>query len=279
VLALGNAAIEVPSKGHRLDVYGESFGADLTAADFFVGDGLTATGLERRSERHVVLVVDAAAGTELGVRSVAHRSDAKGAEVTLYDTVDYVRIRPVQGLARIGGGKHPRQIERFEAYAMHRGKDEKPFTADDVDLFQVRPRWALAEFKVRDDDDDLDYVGSIDASTGVFTPNVDGPNPARKWQANNVGDVFVTAELELDVAVRPAPKKPAEVKKPEPGKDDKAGNSATAAPEPAPAPAAKEPAPPASPPPRERKTFFARGHLVVTVPIYVRWNQLEWEDR
>ena len=46
--------------------------------------------------------------------------------------------------------------------------------------------------------------------TGVFTPNVDGPNPARKWQANNVGDVFVTAEVELEVAVRPKPPKPAE---------------------------------------------------------------------
>ena len=28
-----------------------------------------------------------------------------GAEVTLYDTVDYVRIRPLQGLARIGGSR------------------------------------------------------------------------------------------------------------------------------------------------------------------------------
>ena len=52
---------------------------------------------------------------------------------------------------------------------------------------------------------------------------------------------------------------------------------------PPPQPAAK-PAPavvaaPAGPLPRARKTFFARGHLLVTVPLYVRWNVLEWEDR
>jgi hypothetical protein len=113
----------------------------------------------------------------------------------------------------------------------------------------------------------------------VFTPNVDGPNPARKWQANNVGDVFVTAEIELDVPVRPAPKK-VEEKKPEPAKDGKA--AAEAAPAPAAKPQPVTPAavePPAGPPPRERRKFVARGHLLVTVPLYVRWNVLEWEDR
>lgn len=280
VLALGNAAIEVPKKGHRLDVYGEAFGANLTAADFFVGEGLTAVALERVDDRHVVLVVDTAAGTELGPRTVALRSDPAGADVALYDTVDYVRIRPLQGLARIGGTKHPKQIERFEAVAMHRGKDEKPYTADDVDLFQVRPRWGLAEFKVRDDDDDLQYVGTIDPATGVFTPNVDGPNPQRKWQANNVGDVFVTAEVELDVGVRPPPPKKDD-KKAEPGKDgkqdEKPGDKADDKAKPAPKPA--KPEPPPGPLPRTKKTFTARGHLIVTVPLYARWNSLEWEDR
>lgn len=275
VLALGNAAIEVPKVGHRLEVYGESFAPGIAAGDFFVGEGITATAVERIDEQHVVLVVDVAAGTELGVRTVALRSDPAGADVTLYDTVDYIRIRPIQGLARTGGVKHPRQIERFEAVAMHRGKDEKPFTADDVDLFQVRPRWGLAEFKVRDDDDDIQYVGTIDPATGVFTPNADGPNPQRKWQANNVGDVFVTAEIELDVPVRPAPPKKDE-KKPEAGKDDKKpAEKAETAPPPKPEPTTELPP---GPLPRAKKTFLARGHLIVTVPLFARWNSLEWED-
>jgi quinohemoprotein amine dehydrogenase len=263
VLALGNRAITVPSTGHRLEVHGEAFPATLSPADFFAGEGLTITAVERHSDRRATLVVDAAAGSTLGSRLVAFGAQPGGAQAVLYDTVDYVRIRPLQGLARIGGLRLPKQIERFEAIAMHRGKDEKPFTEDDVDLFQVRPRWSLEEFRVRDDDDDLLYVGAIDAATGVFTPNVDGPNPARKWQANNVGDVFVVAEVDLDVPVRPTPPKP-DAEKP--------------AAKPAEKPAQKPADPPAAPA-REQKTFRARAHLIVTVPLYVRWHALDWEDR
>jgi hypothetical protein len=218
----------------------------------------------------VVLVVDTAAGTELGPRTVAFGNDPGTTQVVLYDTVDYVRIRPLQGLARIGGAKHPKQIERFEAFAVHRGPDSKPYTDDDVDLFQVRPRWGLAEFRVRENDDDLQYVGNIDAATGVFTPAVDGPNPARRWQANNIGDVFVTAEVELEVAVRPEPPKPAK-----PANDDKKPAEQL--------PAATQPAPAPAPGPElvlmDKKTFRARSHLLVTVPLYMRWAALDWEDR
>lgn len=278
VLALGNAALEVPRTGHRLDVYGEAFPATLTADDFFVGAGLTVTAVERDSERHAVLVVDVAPGTELGTRTVAFRSESQGQPVTLYDTVDYIRIRPLQGLARVGGVNHPKQRERFEAYAVHRGKDGKPYTDDDVDLFQVRPSWALAEFAVRDEDDDVQFVGSIDAATGEFTPNVDGPNLQRKWQANNVGDVFVTATIELEVPVRPKPPvkpqpPPPPQAPPKPGEDPPVAEPAT------PPPAEPADEPPTGPLPRARRTFFARSHLLVTVPLYVRWNALDWEDR
>jgi quinohemoprotein amine dehydrogenase len=259
VLALGNVAVPVPVAGHRLEVHGEGFPPECTPTDFFVGRGVSITSVERRSANHVVLTIDAAAGTELGARTVAYGSEPGTAALQLYDTVDYVRIAPRQGLARIGGAKHPKQVERFAAWAVHRGADGKPYTDDDVDLFRVRPRWSLAEFRVRENDDDLTYVGAIDAVTGVFTPAIDGPNPARRWQANNVGDVFVTAELELDVAVRPEPP-PA----PAAGSKDAPKPTTTAATE---------------PPRRERRLFRARSHLLVTVPLYARWQALDWEDR
>ena len=287
ILALGNASVPVPAKDHALDVYGEGFGADVQASDFFIGQGLTVTGAERKTDRHVVLRVSAAPGTKLGTRSLAYGPRPGSATVTLYDTVDYVRVRPLQGLSRNGGGKNPRQLERFEAYAVHRGKDGKPYTKDDVDLFQVRGKWALAEFAVRDDDDDLQYVGAIDATTGVFTPNIDGPNPKRKWQANNVGDVFVTFETSLDVPVRPPEKKKKEA-------DDKDGESKDADSDTGGSDTggsdtenktveSKEGDSQAKQAPevaaREVKKFFARSHLIVTVPIYVRWQVLDWEDR
>jgi len=275
VVALGNRAVPVPVTGHAIDVHGEGFPA-VAASDLFVGAGVTITALQRVSDRLLRITVDVAAGAELTTRTVAFGSEPGSATLQLYDTVDYVRITPLQGLARIGGAKHPKQMERFEAFAVFRGVDGKPYTPDDVDLFQVRPRWALEEFRVRDNDDDLAYVGSLDAATGVFTPNVDGPNPARKWSANNVGDVFVTAEVELEVAVRPEPKKPDE-KKAADKPADQPGEAPAA--EPKPAPEAGKPEVPAGPPARVKKTFRARSHLIVTVPLYSRWMSLDWEDR
>jgi quinohemoprotein amine dehydrogenase len=85
----------------------------------------------------------------------------------------------------------PRQVERFEAIAVHRGKDGKPYTDDDVDLFQVRPRWSLEEFRVRDDDDDVKPTSARSIPRRACSRRRRRPEPARKWQANNVGDVFV----------------------------------------------------------------------------------------
>ncbi len=280
VLAIGDGAVPVPVSGHVLSLHGEAFPATVQPGDLFVGEGVTIVAVERVSANLLRVTLDTAAGTELGARTIAFGSEPGSVSLRLYDTVDYVRITPLQGLARIGGSKLPKQLERFEAFAVNRGPDGKPYTDDDVDLFQVRPRWGLEEFRVRDNDDDLQYVGSIDAATGLFTPNIDGPNPARKWSANNVGDVFVTAEIELEVAVRPEPKKDetkaGEGKDKDKGDAPKAGATSTEPPKVVPVIAPK-----ADPGPlkRERKTFRARSHLIVTIPLYARWQSLDWEDR
>ena len=52
--------------------------------------------------------------------------------------------------------------------------------------------WGLEEYAVTFDDDDIKFVGNLDRN-GLFTPNVDGPNPQRSGQRNNVGDVWVVA--------------------------------------------------------------------------------------
>jgi len=304
VLALRQRAVTVPALGHVLEVIGESFPANVAANDFYCGSGVTVRAAERVSERLVRLTLDVAADATCGPRFVAFGAEPGRVTLQLYDQIDYVRVTPVQGLARTGGGHHPKQFERFEAIAVHRGKDNKPFTDDDVDMFAVQPRWSLAEFAVRDDDDDIQYVGALDPVTGRFTPNIDGPNPRRKWQANNIGDVLVTAEVELETPIRPPDPKPVE----EPPPADKpaersaehqaehqdGGDPPPHSPGPgeqqpqqsaAPPPAAVKPAaaPIEDPSPRapktERRTFRARAHLIVTVPLFARWNALEWEDR
>ena len=63
-------------------------------------------------------------------------------------------------------------------------------------------------------------VGTLD-QTGLFTPNLDGPNPARSSNRNNVGDVWVVASYQ--------------------------------------------------PPDKSARPLKARAHLIVTVPLYVKF--------
>jgi hypothetical protein len=177
-------------------------------------------------------------------------------------------------------------------------------------FFAVKATWSMREASVRDDDDDISFVGAIDPATGEFTPSVDGPNVQRKWSANNIGEVYVECRAEFDAPVRPEPKKPAEPapEKPsdkpadapeQPAEADRAQDAPADAPrgerpsrresrrdEPAPVPfpvAAQSPGDDAKPvrgaPKMEARSFRARASLLVTVPQYMRWTRLEWEER
>ena len=95
-------------------------------------------------------------------------------------------------MARLGGVTFPIRAEQFEARGVSNGPDGKPGTPDDLDLGPVEARWALEEYAATFKDDDIKFVGEI-AQSGLFTPNVEGPNPKRSGNRNNVGDVWVVA--------------------------------------------------------------------------------------
>ena len=143
------------------------------------------------------------------------------ATVAVYTTVDYIKVLPQAGLARVGGANFPKQFQQFEAVAYANGPDGKPDTKDDIELGQVDVSWSIEEYTATYEDDDKDFVGTIDATTGLFTPNLDGPNPKRRHTTNNYGDVWAVATY--------APAKP----------------------------------------------IKARAHLLVTVPLYMKWDQPE----
>ena len=85
--------------------------------------------------------------------------------------------------------------------------------------------WSVEEFFATFGDDDKDFVGTL-SPTGLFTPALEGPNPKRKFNRNNYGDVWVVGTLKSET--------------------DKDG-----------------------------KPKSGRAHLVVTIPLYVRWDQPE----
>ena len=115
--------------------------------------------------------------------------------LAVYDSVDAIKVTPAWAMARVGGVTFPKALAQFEARAFDNGADNKPDTPDDIDLGLVDATWSLEEFAATYDDDDIKFVGEIDKSTGRFTPNIEGPNTARKGSRNNIGDVYVVAML------------------------------------------------------------------------------------
>lgn len=143
--------------------------------------------------------------------------------LAIFDRIDYIRVLPEQGMARLGGVSFPKQFQQFDAVAYHSGADKRPNTADDIELGPVPVTWSIEEFPVTINDDDVRYVGTID-TRGFFTPNVEGPNPERSGSRNNFGDVRVVGTY-----------------------------SGEGTP----------------------KALKGTSHLIVTVPLYVRWAQME----
>jgi len=102
-------------------------------------------------------------------------------------------VVPSPAMSRTGGlGLTVKQLVQFDAMACSNGADGVPGNQDDIEIGRVPATWKVVELMNAPDDDDIDYVGAIDRN-GLFTPAEDGPNPKRRLQNNNVGDVWVTA--------------------------------------------------------------------------------------
>ncbi len=86
-------------------------------------------------------------------------------------------------MARVGGVTFPKMLAQFEAWGYSNGADGKPDSPDDIELGLVDAAWSMEEYAATYDDDDIKFVGTLNEATGRFTPNIDGPNPARNGAA------------------------------------------------------------------------------------------------
>jgi len=184
----------------EIRVYGANFPADMKPTDFDLGAGISVKQVARKSPSVATLTVQVNDKLPSGIRDISlGRSTAERA-VAIYDKIAYIKITPDASMARLGGTIAAKQYAQFEAIAYASGPDGKSQTADDIALGPVTARWGLEEFVSTPDDDDIKFVGSMNDS-GLFTPNIEGPNPARKKQSNNYptdnwGDVWVTATFD-----------------------------------------------------------------------------------
>jgi quinohemoprotein amine dehydrogenase len=221
VLGVSRTALRAGMSGQSVTLFGAALPAGLAARDVDFGPGVSVTGVSAVTPESATLTLDVAQGAAIGPRDLVVAGAVRPSAIVVYDKVDYVKVTPEWAMARTGGVAFPKGFAYFEATAFHNGRDGKPETKDDLALGLVDAKWSLEEYSAVLNDEDLKYVGSIDASTGVFTPNVEGPNPQRAGQANNVGDVWVIATYTPEGAKRP---------------------------------------------------LRARAHLLVTVPLYMRWG-------
>jgi quinohemoprotein amine dehydrogenase len=221
VLGLDRSAVQTGGT-RTVRIYGANFPAGLAASALDFGNGLAVKRVVSGASDQIQVEVDVAKDAVVGPRDVGVAGAVREAAVVVYDKIDAIKVRPQAGMARVGGANFPKQFQQFEAVAFHNGADGKPDTKDDLNLGPIEVAWSVEEYTATFDDNDKDYVGTLD-DNGLFTPNVDGPNPKRPRNANNTGDVWVVAAYKLP----------------------------------------------------DGKVLRARAFLLVTVPLYVKFDQPE----
>jgi quinohemoprotein amine dehydrogenase len=221
VLGVANPMMRIGGSAQELRIYGANLPTSVQPSDLNFGPNVTVERIVSATPELLTVSASAASGATVGRRDVILNSATGHGTIAVYSAVDYVKVLPEAGLARVGGANFPKQFQQFEAVAYANGPDGKPNTKDDVELGPVDVAWSIEEYTATYDDDDKDFVGTIDPSTGLFTPNLDGPNPKRRHNTNNYGDVWVVATYQ------------------------------------------------------QPKPIKGRAHLLVTVPLYIKWDQAE----
>ncbi|MBV9507835.1 MAG: quinohemoprotein amine dehydrogenase subunit alpha [Acidobacteriia bacterium] len=206
LLSTDRLALKAGSQSQQVRVLGDNLPARVSPADLDFGAGLTVRRIVSNSARELVAEVDVAQNAISGKRDIVLGRTVLPSAIAIYDRIDYIKIVPDTGMARLGGASQRQKgYQQFEVMAYNRGIDNKPNTDDDVELGPIDVAWSVEEFFERFDDDDKLFVGSLNPSTGLFTPNIDGPNPERKQSGNNYGNVWVvaTAKNEKDRLGKP----------------------------------------------------------------------------
>ncbi|HEX7284320.1 MAG TPA: quinohemoprotein amine dehydrogenase subunit alpha [Vicinamibacterales bacterium] len=225
ILGTDRTALRKGAAGQELKIYGSNLPATLGSNDIDLGPGLTVARVVSVTPEVATIAVDAAADAAIGMRDLFVAGASRQRALAVFDRVDTIKVKPDWAMARVGGVAFPKALAQFEAWGYNNGPDGRAETADDIELGLVDAQWSMEEFAATYDDDDIKYVGELDAKTGRFTPNIDGPNPVRAGSRNNIGDVWVVARYAADAAGD----KPA-------------------------------------------VTHRARAHLLVTVPLYMRFD-------
>lgn len=114
--------------------------------------------------------------------------------LAVYERVDRIEVSPAFGIARLGGGKIDPVAAQFEAVAFRDVPDAAGKTQA-MRLGVLPVNWSVQPYNQdAAQADDVKYAGRIEPS-GRFLPAGAGPNPERKFSANNAGNLTIVATL------------------------------------------------------------------------------------
>jgi quinohemoprotein amine dehydrogenase len=183
----------------ELHIFGGGFPASLKPSEVDLGAGVQVSKVIKATPTEATLQVTLAAGLPTSKHDITVGHSTAVNAFAVYDKIAYIKVEPDANMARLGGTIVAKQYAQFEAVAYAAGPDGKPETADDVALGPVPASWSMEEFFSTPNDDDVEFVGSVNDS-GLFTPSGEGPNPKRKKQTNNLptdnyGDVWIDASF------------------------------------------------------------------------------------
>ena len=203
----------------RVTIYGGDLKDTRSGAELNFGSGVSIETIERSQDYELVVRLKIDTDAVVGARDLFAFESTLEVAIIVHDGIDRIVVTPATGMARIGGASFPKGYQTFDAIAYNDGPDGEAVTEDDLELGRVDVSWSLEEYAATFGDDDINFVGSI-GQDGMFTPALDGINPDRIGDRNNIGDVWVLATYRG----------------------------------------------------REGRELRARAHLLVTVPLYMRWE-------
>ncbi|WP_228727287.1 quinohemoprotein amine dehydrogenase subunit alpha [Novosphingobium aureum] len=190
--AVSPLGVKTGSKATEVHIYGASLPTGLAAGDLDFGSGVTVRKVSVLSPSEAVATIDVADDAPVGQHDVALGGVVLARALPVYAGIDYMKVTPETALAHLGGIKYGKGYEQFEAIGWSRGLDGKQGTDDDFPIMPVDATFAMKEFQTVTYDNDTRFIGTLDPS-GFFTPNVEGPNPERRFNRNNYGEVWVVA--------------------------------------------------------------------------------------
>ena len=202
VRAAGAAgAADVTGAAEVLAVFPQSLRAGSTTAVTIVGNGLdaktaplsfgeatVASNVQREAHR-IRALVTVAADAAPGLRNVS--AGGALAKLAVYRRIDQIDVVPSYGIARVGGGRVAPVTAQFEAIASTRLPG-----GELLSLGPVAAEWTSLPFNAEAKrTEDEKFAGHFD-KRGRFLPGPAGPNPAREFSGDNVGDLTVLAQTE-----------------------------------------------------------------------------------